>query len=507
MNDNQSQTIIGNLQVTYTKLKDVTLNKEIVTDIINEIQIDTELNKDSENPIQNQAVSKEINDLQNRLRELEYITNNKLAYITNLEVFPTKNKINAGDMSEKIARIDRLFSQTNKWQQTKTYPAGTIVTVYDITNPDTSNKIYRATYEIEANTELTAKVNPDDPDNTETYWEDITDDYIQKHEIVVGQDENGDDIKEEKYFHHFINDVDPSTIQVLKFKSIYKPTEQNVKIEWGDGSISYLALADKNITTSELDNDNSVCFEHDENGYIYTCYHDYTNSLGESSSKYYMIKIIGNKYSSLTSDENNNIISGIFGDNMSFYLDCIDVEGLCKGSKKLLYVSCSDYDNAILCLRNVKSLFENCINLQYAMGFYEITGINTMLSMERMFAGCTNMLNCDCRIAKSLAVNDIDTGNKEVFLNCENMSSRLRVLLPTNGFDSRIVTLDSTFKNCKNIYIHDIKSNYIEQGEPKDTEHINNILFNDVAKIFNVKDTFDSCTLLIDDINIPDNWR
>lgn len=504
MNDNQSQTIIGNLQVTYTKLKDITLNKKIVTDVINETQIDTELNKDSENPIQNQVVSKEIGELQDRLRKLEYITNNKLAYITNLEVFPTKNRINAGEQSEKVARIDRLFSQTNEWQQTKTYPAGTIVTVYDVDDTNASNKIYRAIYNIEANTELTAKVNPDDPDNTETYWEDITDDYIQKHEIVVGQDENGDDIKEEKYFHHFIEDVDASTIQVLKFKSIYKPTEQNVKIEWGDGSTSHLASAKENVQY----NNSTVLVEYDENGYIYTCYHDYTDSLGESSSKYYMIKIIGNKYSSLTSDENNNIISGIFGDNMSFYLDCIDVEGLCKGSKKLLYVSCSDYDNAVLCLRNVKSLFENCINLQYAMGFYEITGINTMLSMERMFAGCTNMLNCDCRIAKSLAVNDEDTGNKEVFLNCENMSSRLRALLPTNGFDSRIITLDSTFKNCKNIYVNtsNISPKY-EGGEPLDIEHIQNILFNDTSKIFIVNKTFESCMLLNNDIDIPAEWR
>ena len=186
---------------------------------------------------------------------------------------------------------------------------------------------------------------------------------------------------------------------------------------------------------------------------------------------------------------------------MQFYLNCIDVEGLCKGSKKLLYISCADYNSAIASIRNTTSMFDGCTNLQYAIGFYELTGINTMLSMNRMFAECTNMLNCDYRIAKSVASDD---GNTAVYLNCKNMSSRLRVLLPTNGFDSPYVKLDSTFKNCKNIYISDKK----ETSEKSDKEIINIILFNDTSKTFEHNETFNGCDLInsIDGF-VPNDWK
>ena len=460
-------------------------------------KVDEELNESSPNPVQNKAIRNEIYNIINRLSYLEYINNVKLSFSTNLEVFATRNDISSDTVSSKEVYIDRMFAQTNEWDISKNYLAGTIVTIYN--DRDSSQiqdaKIYRALQEVSANTELSA---------TE-YWEDLTNKYFEK-KTVTEIDKNGKEVSVEKYFHKFIEEVPAGTIQTLILKSETKPEDQNVIINWGDGTKTNLRAAiDENNTEG-------VTCTNDDGGYIYTCRHNYVSSLINDNgdpieSKYFMIEIIGNKFSILTSNETENIISNIFGDNMQFYLNCIDVEGLCKGSKKLLYVSCSDYNNAITSIRNAKSLFENCTNLQYAIGFYELTGINTMLSMERMFAGCKNMLNCDCRIAKSIATDENNSGNAAVYLNCENMSSRLRALLPTNGFDSRYVSLSETFKNCKNIYVVD-KTNE-ELGEFNDIEHINNILFKDNSKIFiNISETFSGCDLL-NSINgfVPDSWK
>ena len=459
--------------------------------------VDEELNESSPNPVQNKAIRNEIYNIINRLSYLEYINNVKLSFATNLEVFATSVPLLSGSVSSKEVFIDRMFAQTNKWDSSKNYLAGTIVTKYN--DRDSSQiqdaKIYRALQEVSTNTKLSA---------TE-YWEDLTNKYFEK-KTVTEIDKNGKEVQVEKYFHKFIEEVPAGTTQTLILKSETKPEEQNVIINWGDGIKTNLRAA------IDGNNTEGVTCTNDEGGYVYTCRHNYASSLindnGERvESKYFMIEIIGNKFSILTSDENENIISNIFGDNMQFYLNCIDVEGLCKGSKKLLYISCSDYNNVITSIRNAKSLFEDCINLQYAIGFYELTGINTMISMERMFAGCKNMLNCDCRIAKSIATDENNSGNAAVYLNCENMSSRLRALLPTNGFDSRYVSLSETFKNCKNIYVVD-KTNE-ELGEFNDIEHINNILFKDNSKIFiNTSETFSGCNLInsIDGF-VPDSWK
>ena len=463
--------------------------------------VDEQLNSESTNPVENRAIVGLIQQLQQRITELEFLNNIRLSYTTDLEVLATSEDLLAGSYledDESKAMLYRMFVQTNKWKDDIEYPEGVIVTKYDTSNTNLELEgdigIYRSKTNVPIGTELTAT----------DFWEDLTETYLYKKDT-------GNETR--TYYHRFINAVPASTVQILKFKSGQLPTEQNVKIEWGDGTTTTLNTAEHNADGSMTPNKtNDNIYEHDGNGYIYTCYHDYAANLTEinATSKRYVIRIIGNKFTSLTSGE-QNIISNIFSNNLQFYIGCIDVEGLVKNSKKILYVSCQDYSNIIISLRNVKSLFEGCTNLQYAIGFYELTGINTMLSMERMFAGCENLLNCDVRIAASLALtSENDTGNKEVFLSCENMSSRLRALLPSNGFSSKIVTLDSTFKYCKSIYINDISSNNIEQGEPKDTQHIKNILFNDTTKQFICNKPFYDCTL-INNISglVPDegNWK
>lgn len=493
--------------IKYELLEKLQLSSNVITDIDLsgniQIDVDDDLSKTSENPVQNKIVTKaldsklnvedniidlvltpksfnpiandavynSIENLTSRIRELEVLNGLKLTYITNLEVFPTLNVIEAGTVSDKQASIARLFKDTNKWKSSVSYPSGTIVTTYD--SAYTYGKIYKATQDVVAGTELT---------NTD-YWTEITDTYIHKDETTGN------------YYHKYITEVPQSTVQVIKFKSIVGPTSQTTSINWGDESETvFLYSAEEKVDGIELGTEHPIVYEQDENGYIYSCWHDYADALTTSglTSKYYTISILGNKFSSLSSDKNYNIMSSIFGNNQQFQMDCYDIEGLLAGSKKLLYVDCSDYNNIILQIFNIKSLFEDCINLQYAVGFYELTGINTLLSMERMFANCTNLLNCDVRIAKSIAVANIDTGNSEVYLNCENMSSSLRLLLPSNGFDSRIVTLNSTFKNCKNIHLNSNTDN----SEPSDTSLVNTILFNDDSKIFEVTKPFEGCQLI-----------
>ena len=513
----QNKVITETINTINTNIENLTENKvdissfnETVTNITENITnlntnkldlsaytVDSALNESSTNPVQNKAIRNEIYNIINRLSYLEYINNVQLSFATNLEVFATRNSIVGGSVSSKEVFIDRMFAQTNEWDISKNYLAGTIVTIYNDRDPSQNQdvKIYKAIQNVPVNTEIT---------ETE-YWEDLTTKYFEK-QTIIELDKNGEEVPVEKYFHKFIEEVPAGTVQTIILKSETKPEEQNVIINWGDGAKTNLRAA------INEDNTDGVTCINDEGGYVYTCRHDYARSLVDDNgdqieSKYFMIEIIGNKFSILTSKEDENIISNIFGDNMQFYLNCIDIEGLCKGSKKLLYISCADYNSVITSIRNSKSLFENCTNLQYAIGFYELTGLNTMLSMERMFAGCINMLNCDCRIAKSIATDENNSGNAAVYLNCENMSSRLRALLPTNGFDSRYVSLSETFKNCKNIYVVD-KTNE-ELGEYNDIEHINNILFKDNSKIFiNTSETFLGCDLInsIDGF-VPDNWK
>lgn len=482
--------------VLYTKFDEI---KNKLTEILNTLttkydkeNIDKHLNQLSPHPVANSAITELITSTMDRITRIEYINNIQLSYSTDLEVFATRNTITSGSVSSKEVFIDRMFAQTNKWNISKTYLSGTIVTLYNNKDlsPTQTVGIYRAIKNVPANTEITET----------NFWEDLTATYIEK-KPVTEIDKDGKEVPVEKYFHKFIEDVPAGTVQTLILKSETKPEEQNVIIVWGDGAKTNLRAA------IDEDNAEGVTCINDEDGYVYTCRHDYARSLVDDNgdqieSKYFMIEIVGNKFSILTSGE-DNIISNIFGDNMQFYLNCIDVEGLCKGSKKLLYISCADYNSAITSIRNTKSMFEDCTNLQYAIGFYELTGINTMLSMGHMFARCKNMLNCDCRIAKSVASKD-DNGNTAVYLDCKNMSSRLRALLPTNGFDQPYVKLDSTFKNCKNIYISD----KVETGEKSDKEIINIILFNDTSKTFEHNETFSGCDLInsIDGF-IPDDWK
>ena len=462
--------------------------------------VDSALNETSINPVENRAIRGLIYDIINRVTQLEFVNNIKLSYATNLEVFATRTPIIAGTTSEKMADVSRMFANTNKWSNLSSYTIGAIVTDYTAGNKNSTQDdllsqtvgIYKALSDVPAGTALTV----------DTYWQNLTDVYLER-KPVTETNEDGEEVEVQRYFHRYIEEVPAGAIQTLIIKSETGPTEQNLVIDWGDGTKTNLRAAN-----TESVNINELKCENDKDGFIYTCTHDYTNNIVDkdgtpTESKYFMIEIVGNKFSILTSGE-NNIISGIFGNNMQFYLNCIDVEGLLKGSKKLLYVSCADYNSAITSIRNAKSMFENCVNLQYVIGLYELTGINTMLSMERMFAGCKNMLNCDCRIAKSIAAKDDDNGNTAVYLDCENMSSRLRALLPTNGFDSPFVTLNSTFKNCKSIYV----SSKDETSEQSDKDIINIILFKDTTKTFSHNETFAGCNL-INSIEgfVPDNWK
>ena len=485
------------------------VQNKIITEAINSLSsnklnksdyvVDSALNETSTNPVENRAIRGLIYNIINRVSQLEFVNNIKLSYATDLEVFATRTPIVAGTTSEKIADVSRMFTNTNKWSSLSSYTEGAVVTDY-ITGTSSSTPeelmsqtvgIYKALTNVPAGTALTV----------DTYWKNLTDTYLERKPITETNVDGGE-VEVQRYFHRYIEEVPAGAIQTLIIKSETGPTEQNLVIDWGDGTKTNLRSANDEFTDQ-----NQLKCESDSNGFIYTCTHDYTNNIvnkdGEPiESKYFTIEIVGNKFSILTSGE-NNIISSIFGNNMQFYLNCIDVEGLLKGSRKLLYVSCADYNSAITSIRNAKSMFEDCVNLQYAIGFYELTGINTMLSMERMFAGCRNMLNCDCRIAKSVAAKD-DNGNTAVYLDCANMASRLRALLPTNGFDSPFVTLDSTFKNCKSIYA----SSKDETGEQSDEDIINIILFKDTTKTFSHNETFTGCNL-INSIGgfVPDSWK
>ena len=366
---------------------------------------------------------------------------------TAFEVFPRFSTVLSGTTSNVEVNFDAMFSGTNQWNINNSYAIDVYVTIYDKEN-SLNSKIYKTLKNVPTGINI---------NNTE-YWQDETSAYFE-----IKQDG--------KAYHKYINKISKCYTHAIKIKSTFNPIQQNVIIDWGDGTFINLSnaveLADNeelsNVLGSEKDGSKDVIVKNPKqltenqfgknDSYSYYCYHDYMPAMVRDGivqiitnedetitakqglpDKPYKILIYGTTYFGIGQDMgitltrriepkdyitqertivpsfSHVLISRIFDDDLPFYpTTATTLASFANGAKNLLYINIPKYFNGFDTCINTYEMFERCSNLQYCNGFNNKLRFNSLRGMCRMFNGCKNLIKCDIKLAKNVVDHNIDS--------------------------------------------------------------------------------------------------
>ena len=125
---------------------------------------------------------------------------------------------------------------------------------------------------------------------------------------------------------------------------------QNVVIDWGDESVTNLAV------------DIIPEYDSDANEYAYNVTHTY------STNGKYVIKVYGNTYFALKQNTSSNILCRALDFDLPVASHLTNFSSFCRGSMHLLkvHIGCHNFNKNF---RNTSYMFNNCKNLLSATGF------------------------------------------------------------------------------------------------------------------------------------------
>lgn len=280
--------------------------------------------------------------------------------------------------------------------------------------------------------------------------------------------------------------VPAGMIHVFEIRSQHYQHEQNIVIDWGDGSVDEVRTAPTKAE-STVGNTNGIYYSDmdSEKQCSIFCTHKYT------MPGRYIAKIWGNTYWGLRcAVANKNIISRVFDNDLPTYSGCYNFSRLCYNSLKLQQVITPKYHNAIRSIANTTDTFGGCKNLLKAEGFSPYLFNSVVRAPCGMFKNCTNLQSTDVTLAPVAASKSYNT---EMYLNCENLEADLVKLLPELGFANRIVPMNKTFYGCKKLTC----SNW---------DLVASILWEDTSKIWqNTSQCFVGCSDELRE-HIPYEW-
>jgi hypothetical protein len=218
------------------------------------------------------------------------------------------------------------------------------------------------------------------------------------------------------------------TIHKMTLRSVHNPEECDVVIDWGDGVVESIKEG-KYIANTP--------------GKAYELEHDYAESMTADIQKF-IVKIYGKNYytfrhnNSITTvkdkfsipsvvETSYNLISRIFDKDLPIASHISNFASMCYGALRLLEVNIPHSTKYITSGFNFSSLFQYCSNLKTVVGF-EDSPVPCGALVGNMFAYCIGLEKTDFVIPTST------TTLNYLFYYCENLTSDIAKLIPTNGF-------------------------------------------------------------------------
>ena len=198
---------------------------------------------------------------------------------------------------------------------------------------------------------------------------------------------------------------------------------QNVIIDWGDGSVVKLSSATPTAS---------------ENEFSYLLKHTY------ATNGKYIVKIYGNTYFSIkhsTGASIPNIVCRVLDKDLPVASHITNFKEFCCQCKHLLNVNVINNKNFNLNYANITSMFKDCLNLLEAKGF--IVTNKTGVEYTGLFANCTSLTYTDFKLINS------KESYADVFNNCLKLGADINDLL--KGFNpdkNSSINVNNLFANC-----------------------------------------------------------
>lgn len=212
----------------------------------------------------------------------------------------------------------------------------------------------------------------------------------------------------------------------MYIRSLHAPEENNVVVDWGDGSIDRLA----NMKVGEGVTSGTE--------YRYCMEHTYTES------KKFIVKIYGDKYWAILPDKTNvgncgfNLMCRVFDTDLPLSPHLYNMSSFCYGAVRLLRINAWKSNLNSLPIQNMAYMCTQCRNLLSATGFYYLPSVT---DENNIFENCWALETTDYRLHP--------TGSKALaFHRCRKLSTPIENILPRSIID-RSINVDRTFNECK----------------------------------------------------------
>lgn len=184
---------------------------------------------------------------------------------------------------------------------------------------------------------------------------------------------------------------------MIELRSSHAIELQNVEIDWGDRTKTYL----KNAVRVDAENESTVlaniaASSNDENYAFYSkedadyeisyvVQHNYLPRMKKDKEKF-IITITGSMYwgigySTTSALNKRNLISRIWDIDLPFYDECTNTASMMPFNNRILNINLPDYFSAIFKKYNMSGMFGTCKNLQYVNGFKDNTWYNTVRAL------------------------------------------------------------------------------------------------------------------------------
>lgn len=437
------------------------MNFEIKTEKLANLKLSTDIIlKDS---IQN--VSEKIDLIENDLQFTKQMTKN----ITKFRLLANKNPILAGTMSDTLVQYQALTSEVGMYSDSYLYETNMIT----LQNNSGRPFIYRCKKNLSSVQLLS---------NTE-YWEDITNN-------IYSLSSDG------KYYYKYQNDIPVQTQHFITIFSSQPLTAQNIKIDYGDGTIIDLYQKTISDLSEMLETSKNNVLNSSKKTAIYIeeppiengmtddfevkihIKHNYLESMSADMQAFDMT-IEGNSYWGLRSEDNNtnpkNLIDRIWAIGYPFMDGILNTSNLLINNKRIIQVQLPAYSTFITTLYNISSMFKNCTNLIAINGFAKRTWFQQLRAITSLFEGCSSLINSDIMIPRMMSHADVMSS---MYNGCKNLCRKVDKFFMPNGFIDKKVNLTRIFSNCKSLPPN---SNFT---------FLRDIIWNDNTKKWTLNNTF-----------------
>ena len=234
----------------------------------------------------------------------------------------------------------------------------------------------------------------------------------------------------------------PSDAHHLIIRSIHQLSDQDVIIDWGDGTIT------------DIKTDSEVKVYGTRGSWDFVVRHKY-----QELDKHYIVKIFGHTYFGFMSESsskfiddgsgdpkcylNHNLISRIFDKDLPIASCVSNAASMCKYARRLLAVNVYGHE-IVRQVTNWTLCFSGCTNLYTAWGFQD-DNLNVSACSE-IFNNCKSMVQTDFKIPRAPRSSSTATA---IYKECNNLSSQVTDLLETTDFFVSPYKIGSMFYNTK----------------------------------------------------------